>query len=99
MPRLRDVYHLNVAEVPFDFYEVIAAIAPRAVLSISPIQDDNFDVRGVKKAIPVMAEVYRLLGAPDALQVIYPPEVHSFPPENREKAYAFLDAHLGHATK
>jgi pimeloyl-ACP methyl ester carboxylesterase len=94
MPRLRDVYHLNVAEAPFDFYEVIAAIAPRALLSISPLRDDNFDVNGVKKAIPLAAEVYRLLGVPDALQAMYPNCAHSFPPENREKAYDFLDAHL-----
>ena len=94
MPRLRDVYHLQVSEVPFDFYEVIAAIAPRAVLSISPTRDANFSVDGVRKAIPAVRPVYELLGAPDALQVIYPDGEHSFPPESRRKAYAFLDAHL-----
>jgi pimeloyl-ACP methyl ester carboxylesterase len=99
MPRLRDVYHLNVAEVPFDFYEVIAAIAPRPLLSISPTQDANFDVNGVKKAIAAAGQIYKLLGAPDALQAIYPNCAHSFPPENREKAYAFLDAQLGNTGK
>ena len=37
--------------MPFDFYEVVAAFAPRAFLSISPLGDGNFDVAGVRKAI------------------------------------------------
>ena len=67
MPRLRDVYHLDPKQVPFDFYEVVAAIAPRPFFSNSPLHDDNFDVEGVKKAIPAAQAVYDLLGAPKAL--------------------------------
>jgi hypothetical protein len=91
MPRLRDVYGLDPDRVPFDFYEVVAALAPRAFFSCSPLKDDNFDVAGVKKAIPAAQAVYQLLGAPQALQVRYPDCEHDFPDELRREAYEFID--------
>ena len=94
MPRLRDVYHLDAAQVPFDFYEVVAALAPRPFFSNSPLHDDNFDVAGVRKAIPEAQKVYDLLGAHDALQVHHPDCGHDFPDEIRQEAYRFLDAAL-----
>lgn len=96
MPRLRDVYGLDPDKVPFDFYEVVAALAPRPFLSVSPVEDSNFDVRGVEKAIPRAREVYRLLGAEEALQLRTPKCGHDFPTEMRREAYEFLDQALGH---
>jgi dienelactone hydrolase len=91
MPRLKDEYGLDADRVPFDFYEVVAAFAPRAFFSCSPLRDSNFDVAGVQKAIPVAAEVYKLLDAEDQLQVRYPDCEHDFPDETREEAYEFID--------
>jgi hypothetical protein len=96
MPRLRDVYKLDPDRVPFDFYEVVAALAPRAFFSSSPLRDGNFDVAGVRKAEPVAREVFKLLGAEDNLKVVYPDCAHDFPPEVRREAYAFIDRVLGH---
>lgn len=96
MPRLRNIYKLDPDLVPFDFYEVIGALAPRAFFSVSPLYDDNFDVVGVKKAIPVAAEVYKLFGVTDRLQVRYPDCYHNFPPEMRQEAYRFIDRILNH---
>jgi pimeloyl-ACP methyl ester carboxylesterase len=96
MPRLADVYGLDPDRVPFDFYEVVAALAPRGFFSVSPLKDSNFDVAGVKKAIPAAAEVYQLLGAADMLQVRYPDCEHDFPPAMRREAYQFLDHVLKH---
>ncbi len=92
--RIREVYALDPDRVPWDYYEMIAALAPRAFFSASPLHDSNFDVAGVKKAIPVAREVYELLGVPDRLQVSYPDCAHEFPPEVREQAYQFLDTAL-----
>lgn len=91
MPRLRDVYELNPDRVPFDFYEVVAALAPRAFFSNSPLKDDNFDVAGVKKAMAAARQVYELFDAAERLQVRYPDSGHDFPPEVREEAYQFVD--------
>lgn len=99
MPRLNDVYKLDPNLVPFDFYEVVAALAPRAFYSNSPISDSNFDVNGVKKAIPKAQEVYKLYGAEDKLQVRYPPCEHDFPTEIRLESYEFIDKALNHTPR
>lgn len=93
-PRIRTVYNLDANRVPFDYYELIAALAPRAFFTCSPVGDSNFDVAGVKKAMPVVREVYDLFGAADHLQARYPECGHDFPPEVREEAYRFLDQAL-----
>jgi len=96
MPRIKDMYELDADRIPFDFYEVVAALAPRPFLSCSPVEDGNFDIAGVRRAIPRAQEVYRLLGAETALQLLTPPCGHDFPTETRETAYKFLDAALEH---
>ena len=73
---------------------VVAALAPRAFFSSSPLRDSNFDVRGVKKAIPKAREVYQLLGQGEALQLRTPDCEHDFPPEIRQEAYHFIDQAL-----
>lgn len=97
MPRLRDEYGLDPNRVPFDFYEVVAALAPRAFFSASPVRDSNFEVEGVRRAEPKAREVYELLDAGDSLVVRYPECEHDFPPEVRREAYEFIDKALGHA--
>jgi pimeloyl-ACP methyl ester carboxylesterase len=96
IPRIRTAYGLDPNRVPFDFYEVVGVLAPRAFFSNSPLRDDNFDVKGVKKAEPKACEVYALLGAADQLQVRYPDSAHDFPPQVRREVYAFIDRVLQH---
>lgn len=96
MPRLRDVYELDPGQVPFEFYEVVAALAPRAFFSSSPLHDGNFDVGGVRKAADEAGKVFSLLDARDRLLVRYPDCGHDFPPEIRREAYKFIDKILGH---
>jgi len=91
MPRIAEVYYNNPAKMPFDFTEVLAALAPRPVFINAPTGDDNFDVSGVddcvKAALPVYREIYN--AAPN-LQVTHPVCGHDFPPEVREASYRFL---------
>jgi len=94
MPRIKSAYDATPEKMPFDFHEVIAVIAPRAVLSISPTQDSNFAVEGVRLAMPSVRAVYRLHNAEDAIQVEHPECGHDFPPEMRTRAYRFLDNRL-----
>jgi dienelactone hydrolase len=94
MPRLKTVYMLDPAKVPFDFPQVLAAIAPRAVLASSPLQDDNFEVSGVRDCIREAMPIFTLLGAKEKLQANYPDCKHNFPPEVRKVAYDFLDRWL-----
>jgi len=96
MPRLKDTYGLDPDRVPFDFYEVVAALAPRPFFSCSPVRDENFDVAGVRKAAKNAGEIYELLQSSRNLQIRYPDCEHDFPVETRREAYEFIDAALSH---
>lgn len=99
VPRIRDEYQLDPNRVPFDMYEIVAAFAPRAFFSVSPLHDGNFEVEGVRKVIAAAKPVYELLGVPDNLQVRYPDAPHDFPPKERHEAYAFVDRVLQHTPR
>src|SRR5216683_176694 len=94
MPRIASVFELKPEKVPFDFPEVVAAFAPRAFLASAPLQDDNFEVSGVKDCMAAAEPVYELLKAKDKLAANYPDCKHDFPPEVREVAYGWLDRWL-----
>ncbi len=91
MPRLREVYGNDANRVPFDFYEIIAALAPRGFFSSSPTRDSNFDVNGVRKAFAAAEPVFELLGAKQKLVLATPEAPHEFPEAQRQEAYAWLD--------
>lgn len=94
MPRIRDVYDNDPDQVPFDFHEVIAALAPRPVFINAPVHDSNFDVSGVRGVITAADRVYRLLKADERLRVEYPDSEHDFPDEVRHSVYDWLDRNL-----
>jgi pimeloyl-ACP methyl ester carboxylesterase len=96
MPFLQTKYDLDGDRIPFNFDKAIAAIAPRAFFSVSPLRDANFDYKGVEAGIAKVKPVYDSLGAKDNLQVRYPNAEHDFPVESRKEAYAFIDKILGH---
>ncbi|SMO70749.1 alpha/beta hydrolase [Fodinibius sediminis] len=96
MPLIRDKFNMDDDIIPFDFHEIIAAIAPRSFFSNSPANDNNFDVNGVRKGILKSRSVYKFLDAEDNLQVRYPDAGHDFPTEVRREAYQFIDKVLGH---
>lgn len=96
MPLIHTKYKLDAKLIPFNFDDIITAIAPRAFFSVSPLKDSNFDVKGVREGISLAKKTYVNLGAEEMLQVRYPDAGHDFPVENRKEAYAFLDKILGH---
>ena len=96
MPFLQTKYKLDGDRIPFNFDKAIAAIAPRAFFSVSPLHDANFDYKGVEAGIAKVKPVYDSLGVPDKLQVRYPNAEHDFPVESRREAYAFIDKILSH---
>ncbi|MFM8727795.1 MAG: PVC-type heme-binding CxxCH protein, partial [Planctomycetaceae bacterium] len=86
----------EVSQLPFDFYELTAALAPRTFVSVSPLQDSNFEVSGVQKAIPVAGSIYALLGAREKLVLMTPDCGHDFPADIRMQVYRILDQTLQH---
>ena len=95
MPRIRDVYHSSPDEVPFDFYEVLAAIAPRSIFVNAPAGDSNFEVTGVKKVVRQVESVFTVYGGSvDKLVALYPDCGHDFPGEVRQACYDWLARQL-----
>lgn len=93
MPRLRG-YLGRPAEIPFDFPELLGALAPRAFFANAPKGDSNFRWDSVDRVAAAAGPVYRLHAAGDRLVVRHPESAHRFPPELRQEAYAFIEEHL-----
>ncbi|MEX0611251.1 MAG: alpha/beta fold hydrolase, partial [Pirellulales bacterium] len=94
MPRVASHYNFSPDRMPFDFPEVLAAIAPRAVFIVAPLHDDNFEVSGVRDTVKAARPIYDLLGRGTRLYVTHPDCEHDFPKAPRQSAYTFLDDHL-----
>lgn len=96
MPRIKRVYGDNPAKIPFDFTEVLAALAPRPVFANAPLHDTpDFEVSGVKDCFTAAIHVYRnVFKAEEHLVAKHPDAKHEFPAAERQAAYAFLDRHL-----
>ncbi len=90
MPRIATVYGKDPKRMPFEFSEVLAATAPRALFINAPLHDNIFDVSGVGDCIAAALPVYALFREGFGIAAHYPDIGHSFPPEAREAAYQFV---------
>jgi hypothetical protein len=90
MPKLAD-YRGRLQDIPFDFHELIGALAPRHVLIIAPLGDTNFRAGSVDRIITAARPIFNLYGHPERLRVEHPDCAHDFPPEMREMAYEMFD--------
>ena len=91
MPRLLN-HPLN--ELPFDFHELIGALAPRRCFLSAPLGDTNFKWRSVDAVARTARDIYSLYGEPQNLRVEHPDCPHRFPPEMRAIAYELFDRTL-----
>ena len=93
MPKL-SAYGGRLNDIPFDFHELIGALAPRNVFVSAPLGDANFQWRSVDAVIDAASQVYRLYGVPGNLRGEHPDCGHLFPRETREMAYNLFDGNL-----
>jgi len=56
--------------MPFDFPELLAALAPRALFVNAPLHDSNFDVDGVRECVAAYHGKH--------LEAVYPDAEHDF---------------------
>ena len=94
MPRIQSEYDSDPNQVPFDFPELIASLAPRGFLAVAPQNDDNFEVKGVRESIAFATNAYAIFNAKDSLQANYPDAGHTFPKTSRSQAYQFIKQQL-----
>ncbi|MGD9855329.1 MAG: FG-GAP-like repeat-containing protein [Planctomycetaceae bacterium] len=93
MPRISAEYGNDPDRVPFDFQEVLGAIAPRPIFVNAPIGDGNFEIKGVRAVAAAVEPVYECMRSRDGQRVtLETPDVgHDFPPDIRKLAYEWLD--------
>jgi len=93
MLKLAD-YKGRLADIPFDFHELVGALAPRHVLISAPTRDSNFRPDSVDRIAAAARPIFKLHGQEQRLRVEHPDCDHDFPPEMREAAYKLFDAVL-----
>jgi dienelactone hydrolase len=89
MPRMA-AYAGRLQDTPWDFFELIGALAPRPVFINAPLRDSNFKWDSVDRIAASAREIYKLYGVPDRLRVEHPDSEHDFPDAMREIAYAMI---------
>jgi pimeloyl-ACP methyl ester carboxylesterase len=92
MPRIANQFGKDPKQMPFDFSDILIALAPRAVFINAPLRDDNFEVSGVRDCVEAALPVYdTVFHAKKKLKVLYPSSAHEFPAAVRRESYRFLD--------
>lgn len=94
MPLIASEFKNDPKRLPFDFHELVAALAPRPFFASAATKDDDFDVSGVKDVLNAARPIYALHGKADELIGHYPEAGHSFPDDARRRAYEFLERSL-----
>ncbi|MEY4938723.1 MAG: hypothetical protein RIQ93_458 [Verrucomicrobiota bacterium] len=91
MPKLLDT---PLAEIPFDFHELIGALAPRPFFANAPVSDSNYKWRSVDRVMAAAAQIYQLYDVPALLHAEHPESQHDFPTPERRKAYEWIERAL-----
>ena len=84
-------YRGRLQDIPFDFHELVGALAPRHVLIIAPLKDSNFRADSVDRVATAAREVFKLHSHEDRLRIEHPDCDHDFPTEMRQQAYELFD--------
>jgi hypothetical protein len=84
-------YVQRAADVPWDYYELVACLAPRFVYVNAPRRDGNFRWDSVDRVAVAAEPVFRLYGAGGRLVVRHPDSDHDFPDAERLEAYALME--------
>lgn len=93
MPKLL-AYREKLDQLPFDFSEIVATLAPRPCLIVAPLGDSNFRWQSVDRIAADARGVYSLFGAASKLKIEHPDCDHDFPQAMRQMGYRWIDAVL-----
>ncbi len=76
--------------IPYDYHEIIAAIAPRPVLIVAPTWDRYADFEDVKNCVEKSRDVYKLLDSAEKLELYAPAEYNRFSSRTRNKIWDWV---------
>ncbi len=84
-------YRGRLKDIPFDFHEMIGALAPRNVFIVAPLHDSNFRHDSVDRIAAAAKPIFALYGHAERLRVVHPDCDHDFPQAMRDAAYRLID--------
>jgi dienelactone hydrolase len=82
-PRL-GAYIGNESRIPYDYHEVLAMIAPRPLVVLSPQYDRENTIADVTHCVEEVRKVYSLYGTADQLQQLTPEDFNRYSPETQQ---------------
>ena len=80
----------NEGRVPYDYDELIAAMAPRPVMIVSPQLARDANPKDVHDAVKAARQVYTLYGAADCLRLAEPWDYTRLPTTTQNEAIKWL---------
>jgi pimeloyl-ACP methyl ester carboxylesterase len=93
LPRL-GLFTGRESEIPYDYNELIAAIAPRSVLVVQPTMDRDATPADVRRAVDDARRVYALHGASDRLELDEPHDYQRLPNSTQDRIIAWMKQQL-----
>lgn len=81
------------SRVPYDYDDLLAAIAPRPVLIVQPTMDRDATPTDVRAAVEHARAAYTAAGAADQLGLDEPVDYQRLPTATQSRAIAWLQAH------
>lgn len=82
------------AQIPYDFDELIATIAPRPVLIVEPQLDRDAILADVHAAVEQARKIYTLYGAPAKLAIEEPWDYNRLPDRTQDQILKWMGATL-----
>jgi len=76
--------------IPYDYHEMLAAIAPRPILVVAPTWDQYANFEDVQECITQVKDVYDLYGESDQVELFAPVDYNRFSVEMRNKVTTWL---------
>ena len=81
-------------QVPYDYDDLLAAIAPRPVLVVQPSMDRDATPADVRTAVEQARKVYAVQGAPDKLALDEPHDYQRLPAVTQTRAIEWMVKNL-----
>jgi len=81
-------------QIPCDFQEILACIAPRQILVVAPRWDRFADFRDVQHCVASATELYTLLGAAENVELSTPDDYNRFSEQTQQKVLDWVQKNL-----
>ncbi len=89
LPRL-GFFVKDQTHIPYDFHEMLAAIAPRPVFVVAPTWDQYASFSDIQHCMKEVKKVYGLYAKEDQLGLFAPEDYHRFSDEMKQRVISWL---------